>query len=42
MYYTKNSKTSIANFGYRIMNLLDEFDPNPKKSVTNKSCLNTE
>ncbi|KAM3136909.1 hypothetical protein pb186bvf_010994 [Paramecium bursaria] len=42
VYYTKNSKTSIANFGYRIMNLLDEFDPNPKKSVTNKSCLNTE
>jgi len=42
VYYTKNSKSSNANYGYRIMNMMEIYDPNPKKSITNKSSINTE
>ncbi|CAD8042870.1 unnamed protein product [Paramecium primaurelia] len=42
VFYTKNSKSSHANYGYRIMNVMELYDPNPKKSITNKTTINTE
>ena len=42
VYFTKNSKSTIANYGYRIMNFRELYDPNPKKSLTNKTTINTE
>lgn len=32
----------MANYGYRIMNFREIYDPNPKKSLTNKTTINTE
>lgn len=32
----------MANYGYRIMNFREIYDPNPKKSLTNKATINTE
>lgn len=42
VFYTKNSKSTSANYGWRIMNFRDLFDLNPKKSLTNKTTINTE
>ena len=42
VFYTKNSKSTSANYGWRVMNFRDLFDPNPKKSLTNKTTINTE
>lgn len=42
VYFTKNSKSTTANFGFRIMNFRELYDPNPKKSLTNKTTINTE
>lgn len=42
VYQTKNSKSTQANVGYRIMNHRELYDPNQKKSLTNKTTINTE
>lgn len=41
-YFSRNSKSSKANYAFRITNNLDIFDPNPKISLVNKACLNSD
>lgn len=42
VFHTKNSDTNVANYAYRIMNHRNIFDPDQKKSLTNKTTINTE
>ena len=42
VFHTKNSETNVANYAYRIMNHRNIFDPDQKKSLTNKTTINTE